>query len=98
MMIGARHAMLVEPDSLTVTETYKVQWRQPKTDLCALAKLRWIEKWSVNRLAEHLGKSPETIQMYLCRMRKPGGLDSLKLSPEELSSIRDNINQVFQGV
>lgn len=89
--------MMVELRHLTVFEEYKIQWRQEKTNLSELARLRWIQKLSVAHVAEILGRSPETVQMYICRMRKPGGLDQLDLSPSELSLVKKQVNTVFQG-
>ena len=94
---GARHAKLVELRPLTTFEDYKIQWRQANTNLSELARLRWIQKLSVAHIAEILDRSPETIQMYICRMRKPEVLAKVNLSTSELSLVKQQINSVFQG-
>jgi len=83
--------------ALTVSEEYRIQWRRAKTDLSKLARLRWIEKLSVAHIAKILDRAPETVQMYLCSMRKPGGLKITDLSPSELKIVNDSKNKVFQG-
>ena len=55
-----------------------VQWKRPEVNLTDLAKLRWNEGWSVERLAKHFERSPITMGEYLRSLRR-GGLSSLKL-------------------
>ena len=66
-------------------------------NLTELAKKRYFEKWSVLRLAVHFQRSLETVQMHLCRMRKPGGLRKLSLSASELEALRPRFKEVFKG-
>ena len=47
-----------------------VQWTRPKIDSAELARLRWINKWSVEALGVHFGRSPETIGMHFTEFRK----------------------------
>ena len=63
-----------------------------------LAKLRWIEKWAIPRLGEHFGRSPETIQMHLCRLRKPGGIEKLGFDQNLTKDIRKISKKVFIGI
>jgi hypothetical protein len=78
-------------------EQYPIQWRRPITDLTELAKLRWINHWSVSRLAAHFDRSPETITMYMCRLRG-GKLKELILTPEERIEIMKIIYDPFHGI
>lgn len=38
-------------------------------DLTELAKRRWIDKWSIERLADHFGYGPTRIKLFLKRIR-----------------------------
>ena len=49
-------------EPLVWSETYPIQWREPRVDLAELAKLRWIDGWSRTQHAEHYGKSIDAIQ------------------------------------
>jgi hypothetical protein len=93
---GARRPTVVEP--MVVIEEYPIQWKRQPVDLTKLAKLRWIEKWSVARLAQYFDRSPETIQMHICRQRKPQGLHKLALNDSELAEIQKNQKKLFKGV
>ena len=53
-----------------VSRVYSIVWRRPDLDLRELARLRWVHRWSVARLAVHFERKPDTIQGHLCRMRK----------------------------
>ena|GEM_PF-2623501 len=66
-------------------------------DLTELAKHRWVNKWSVNKLAKHFERSPETVQMHLCTLRKSGDWQGYAFSKEELRIILKNVNIVFRG-
>jgi hypothetical protein len=51
--------MLVEP--LTVTKEYQAQWFRPRIDSDELARLRWVKKWSLMRIAKHYKRSKAAI-------------------------------------
>ncbi|MCB9026004.1 MAG: hypothetical protein H6625_06785 [Bdellovibrionaceae bacterium] len=76
---------------------YSIRWKLPDLDLTELAKHRWVQKWSVPRLAEYFGRKPDTIQMHLCNMRKSGEWRKFKLNSFQLATIESNINKVFRG-
>jgi hypothetical protein len=59
---------VIEP--LKVVKTYSVQWQKPRIDRAELARLRFIEKWSLSRLAAHYGKSKNAIEWHLQVSRK----------------------------
>ena len=63
-----------------------IQRKRPKLDLSELARLRWIERWSRKRLAQHFGKSELTIQNYFHRL-KQGIYKIDKLPPDERRKI-----------
>lgn len=56
-----------------------VLWKKEQIDLAELARLRWVEKWKRQRLAEHFGIGRTTVRDWLRRIKdKPSlaGLDS----------------------
>lgn len=67
-MIGARHPRIGEP--LVKVETYPIQWREPRVDLAELAKLRYLEGWSRERLAQHYGRTLHAITAYCQNIRR----------------------------
>ena len=87
--------MIVELHEGVKTE-HKVQWKRLKINLTELAKLRFIEKWSVKRLSNHFDRKPDTIQMHLCHLRA-GGLNKLNFMPSEQKIIKATYKEVFQG-
>ena len=78
-----------------VLRVYPIAWKRPDLDLMELAKYRWIQKWSVPRLAAHFERSPNTLQAHLCRMKKTGKWRSFDLTKEELGIITNNVKKVF---
>lgn len=82
--IGTRSPNLVEP--LQVVKTHSVQWQKPRIDRAELARLRFIDKWSVSRLAAHYDKSKNAIQYYL-QTSKKRGLKLAGLSDQERKTI-----------
>lgn len=82
---------------LLVRVDLNIQWERPKLDLAELARKRWIEKWSVSRMAGYFGRSPETIQMHICKLRKgEGSLNFLKT--KERKYVQHQMKKVFKGV
>ena len=81
---------------LVVSIRYQIQWERSKMDLAELARKRWIEKWTIPRIAKHFDRSPETIQMYICQFRK-GKLESLNLSLKEKAQIKPVLFDIFSG-
>lgn len=68
--IGGGGPNLVEPQALTVSIGRKVVWRKDKVDLIELAKLRWVDKWTIERLASHFGLGTTSIKMNLRLLKK----------------------------
>lgn len=61
---------MVEHQELTISRWYEIQWRKQEIDLTELAKRRWIDKWSIERLADHFGFGTTRIKVYLNRIRE----------------------------
>ncbi len=86
--------MLLEP--LVVARIYEIKWRKERLDLAELAKLRWVKMWSLGRIAKAMGRSPNTIDWGLQRLKK-GALDRLLLDEKTRSQIKREWNTVFHG-
>ena len=69
-MSGARRPIVGEP--LCWVEEYPIEWREPRIDLGELAKLRWIEGFSRNELAERYGRTEMAIQNYFQALKRKG--------------------------
>jgi hypothetical protein len=52
---GAGWAKLVEPNPAAVSRRYAVSWKRQEIDLTELAISRWVEKLSMDALAEKFG-------------------------------------------
>ena len=99
LRVVVEHPQRFVGHSQAVSRVYSIIWKRPDLDLKELARLRWIHKWSVARLAAHFGRRPDTtIQGCLCRIRKAGEWRSLDFPQEELLAIRKNTEKVFKGV
>jgi hypothetical protein len=60
---------VVEHQELTVLRWYEIQWRRQDIDLTELAKRRWIEKWSIEKLAEHFRCGPTHVKRSLNKIK-----------------------------
>ena len=49
---------------------YEIQWFESKVDLAELAKLRWIEGWSYQKLGIHFNRTSCVINNYCQKVRK----------------------------
>jgi len=76
----------------------KIQWEWPKVDSTELAKKRFIESWSLTKLAEHFELSTVSIQKRLAKMRKSGDLSKLDLNKVEQGLIKKRLDEFFKGV
>ena len=81
---------------LVVSIRYQIQWERSKLDLAELARKRWIEKWSVLKMAKHFKRSPETIQMHICHLRK-GKIEKVGLASTEKRRLETRLFDVFRG-
>ncbi len=89
--------MLVE-HPINIKRVYSVIWRRSKLDLAELAKNRWVNKWSIKRLATHHDRAQDTIQMHLSALRKSDKWMKLLLSQHDRKLISKSINTPFKGV
>jgi hypothetical protein len=59
---GGGQAKLQELSGPTISQTYKLTWEWDYLDLTELARLRWIEGWKIEKLANHFAVSPTAIK------------------------------------
>ena len=79
-------------EPLLFSTSYEIQWFGSKVDLVELAKLRWIEGWSYQRLANHFNRTPCAINNYCQKTRKK----SLKPS-QQLAEFRNQRYHQFMN-
>jgi hypothetical protein len=63
---------LVEADLIFANRSLsprKRLWKKEQTDLAGLARLRWVEKWRYERLADHFGVGRMSIWSFLGQVR-----------------------------
>jgi hypothetical protein len=87
---GARGTKLREP--LVLGLSHPIQWVESRVDLAELAKLRWIDGWSRQRLASHYGRSLHAITNYCQNIRRKN-FDLKGLTAEE----RERIRRAYQN-
>jgi DNA-binding transcriptional regulator LsrR (DeoR family) len=68
----------VDEHPLTITRGYRIQWRRERIciDSAELAKLRWSEGWTIDRLAVHYGIGTTTLKRELSRVRSKSCIKS----------------------
>lgn len=64
---------LHEPGSPTASNRYRVTWERECIDLAELARLRWIERWRIERIAAHLNVGTTSVKR---------GLRAIEADPE----------------
>lgn len=67
---GGGCAKLHELGGPVVSIAYKLSWEREYLDLSELARLRWIEHWKIEKLAEYFEASPTAIKERLRRLKK----------------------------
>jgi hypothetical protein len=82
---GARRNKVEEP--LTTRTLYPIQWRELRVNLAELAKLRFIEGWSRQQLADHYQRTLYAITNYCQNIRKKD-FDLPGLTKQEREQIR----------
>ncbi len=70
---GGGDPNLCEPEPLTSKVTIAAMWKKEQIDLAELARLRWVEKWNIERIASHLGIGTTTLKL---RLREIRGVDA----------------------
>jgi hypothetical protein len=73
---GEGCANLLEPSVLSCNEFYSVAWQRDVIDFTELASKRWIEKWTMERLADHFGVGRTAVVRHLGLIRKNPSLVS----------------------
>ena len=68
--IGGGYAKLQELSGPVVSIAYKLSWEREYLDLTELARLRWIEHWKIERLADYFAVSPSAIKDRLVLLKK----------------------------
>ena len=53
---------LLELGGPTISKTYKAAWERTYLDLTELARLRWIENWKIEKLADHFEVSRTAVK------------------------------------
>jgi hypothetical protein len=76
---GGGCANVHEPVDLTVSCVYRVSWELQSLDLTELARLRWIERWRIERIAEHFGYSMSGIKGALRKIEADPSRASIEL-------------------
>ena len=67
---GGVSAKLQELRGPTISQAYKATWEQEYLDLTELARLRWIEKWKIKKLAEHFFISVTAVEQRLKSIKR----------------------------
>lgn len=67
MEFGWRDALLVEPS--VVVREYQAQWKRPAIDVAELARLRHVEKWTVEKIALHFKVGVATVWRKLAAIK-----------------------------
>ena len=76
---GGGCANVHEPVDLTVSCVYRVSWELQSLDLTELARLRWIERWRIERIAEHFNYSMSGIKGALRKIEADPNRASIEL-------------------
>ena len=72
--IGAGDGKLGKPTGATVSRRYSISWKRQELDLTELAKLRWIERLSMDALAKKFGVGRTFLVAELGRIQKDPNL------------------------
>lgn len=81
---GGGLANIVEPGPLTIKSFIEVFWLKEKLDLAELARLRRVEKWTIESLARHFGLGTTAIKEWLSKAKKSPGLAGLTKRPSNI--------------
>lgn len=71
--------MRTEP--LTSKVIIKALWKKEQIDLAELARLRWVEKWRYERLADHFGVGRTTVRRFLGQIKDNPKIAALAQRP-----------------
>ena len=60
----------IECELLILVREYRISWARDNRISAELAKLRWERKWTLQRIADHMGMSYASVHMRLGRIGK----------------------------
>ena len=69
MLFGAGNGRVDEPPGASVSRRYAISWKRQELDLTELAKLRWIERRTVDDLVKHFKVGRTFLVVELGRIR-----------------------------
>lgn len=72
---------LCEPEPLTSKVTIAALWKKEQLDLAELARLRWVEKWRYERMAEHFGVSRSMVRDAIRGIKADPRSAGLRIAP-----------------
>ena len=81
IQIGGGGPNLLESEPLTSKVTITALWKKEQLDLAELARLRWVEKWKYERLAEYFGVGRTTVRDHIRAIKAKPGLAGLHSKP-----------------
>jgi hypothetical protein len=67
--IGEGYAKILESSALSISRDYAAIWKKDAIDLTELAHKRWIEKWTMDRIAAHFGCGRTAVVRHIGRLR-----------------------------
>lgn len=82
-MNGAGCHKLQEPGKLVVSQTYCMSWDRIYLNLTEVARLRWVERWSLDDIALHFGTTYTAIKERLRAAKlNPSRIDWTLIDPK----------------
>ncbi|MAX66308.1 MAG: hypothetical protein QF441_16230 [Bacteriovoracaceae bacterium] len=84
--------LIIQCKPWVLRKFYECKWFKEKLDLSKLAKKRWIEGYSNQKLGEFFDLSPITIGQHLRRLKNSNLLDELESTENEDFQIREKWN------
>jgi len=61
-------------------------WKREQIDLAELARLRWVERWKYERLANHFGIGRTTVRDLIRQIKATPSLSGLSAKPTVIRS------------
>jgi len=80
---GAGCRKLPEPGKLVVSQTYCMSWNRIYLNLTEVARLRWVERWSIDSIALHFATTKIAIKERLRTAKlNPSRIDWTVIDPK----------------
>ena len=67
--VGDGCANLLERSVLSISAFYSFAWKRDFIDYTELASKRWVDKWSMDKLADHFGVGRTAVIRHLGKIR-----------------------------